>query len=146
MNIINLNDIIKIANETLKFIEYQYRAINFINQNGKYVLAMTYDGWKNNYKNIIKGEKSVIIFNNEHYFLEYQVKPKEIRGEKYYGECDFDGVLYSEYSDKDWEGVASRSPGLYMDLHRYHKNIHHNSRGAYQRVYNHDVHGLVSLL
>jgi len=95
----------------------------------------TFDEWSTLGYRIHKGSKASGFKGNLPLFTEDQVYiPQSFHHE----ECDFDGTPYSNYTARDWEGVAQRSPGLYMDLHSYHKDIPHDDNNAYTKVYNYE--------
>lgn len=96
-------------------------------------MLKTYDEWNNDGYYVNKGSKAVDWKDNIALFSDEQVTKK--RTYSSYGACDFDGEPYSSYTPERWSQMAKNSPGLWMDLSSYHRNIPHDSHGACAKVY-----------
>jgi len=94
----------------------------------------TYKEWNELGYYVNKGSKAIKFKDNIALFSDKQVTKKQrySSSEQY----DFDGEPYSSYTPQRWSQMAENSPGLFMDLHSYHKDVEGiDDYNAYQRVY-----------
>jgi len=94
----------------------------------------TYKEWNESGYYVNKGSKAIEFKDNVALFSKEQVTKR--RRYSSYEQYDFDGEPYSSYTPERWSQMAKNSPGMFMDLHSYHKGVEGiNCHGAYQRVY-----------